>query len=198
LEDKFLVTHSGNMGVKQGLDVIVDAATLNRADDSMQFLLVGDGAVCGKIQRKVSELGLRNVRFLPLLKSRDFRGLLAASDVCLLTQQRSVSEIAFPSKIVTYLAAGRPVIASVNPECETAQTIRESRAGKNVAPEDGRALLDGILEMRGEDLQEYRRNAQEYATRRWSSARVLVHMERSLVSAATSTTPSLAPEGTAR
>jgi colanic acid biosynthesis glycosyl transferase WcaI len=198
LENKFLVTHSGNMGVKQGLDVIVDAAALNRADDSMQFLLVGDGAVCRTIRRRVAKLELHNVRFLPLLAAADFRGLLAASDVCLLTQQKSVSEIAFPSKIVTYLAAGRPVIASVNPECEIAATIRESGCGKVITPEDGMALLTAIQELRSADLHEYRQNAQEYASRRWSSARVLGHMEHSLVSAIASVTNSLAQEGTIR
>jgi colanic acid biosynthesis glycosyl transferase WcaI len=198
LEKKFLVTHSGNMGVKQGLDVIVDAAALHRSDDSVQFLLVGDGAVRASIQRRVAELELHNVRFLPLLDAADFRGLLAASDVCLLTQQKSVSEIAFPSKIVTYLAAGRPVIASVNPDCEIAETIRESRGGRIVAPEDATALLAAIQELQGADLSEFRRSGQEYAGQRWSSARVLGHLERSLVSAAASVTSSLAQEETIR
>jgi colanic acid biosynthesis glycosyl transferase WcaI len=194
LQNKFLVTHSGNMGVKQGLDVIVDAALLNRSDDSAHFLLVGDGAVCDRIRQRVAELELRNVSFLPLLEAEEFRGLLAASDVCLLTQQKSVSEIAFPSKIVTYLAAGRPVIASVNPSCEVAQTIRESGAGKIVAPEDGAALLETIQEFRSADLREYGQNAQEYANRRWSSARVLGHLERSLLSVITSAANSLSEE----
>ncbi len=198
LDDKFLVTHSGNMGVKQGLDVIVDAALLNRLDKSMCFLFVGDGAACGKIKRHVSELGLQNVMFLPLLESKEFRGLLAASDVCLLTQQRSVSEIAFPSKVVTYLAAGCPVVASVNADCEIAQTIRDSGAGRVVAPEDGGALLEAVQEFRMIDLQDYRRKAQEYANQRWSSARALGHMERSLISVVASEAGSMTQEGTIR
>jgi colanic acid biosynthesis glycosyl transferase WcaI len=198
LDKQFLVTHSGNMGVKQGLDVIVDAAVLNRADDSMQFLLVGDGAVRARIQRKVAELELRNVRFLPLLDATDFRGLLAASDVCLLTQQKSVSEIAFPSKVVTYLAAGRPVIASVNADCEIAETIRESGGGRIVAPEDAAGLLAAIMELQSTDLGDYGRCGREYASQRWSSARVLGHLERSLVSASASVASSLAQEGTIR
>ena len=67
LEDKFLVTYSGNIGVKQKLDVVIDAAALNRDDDSMLFLIVGDGSDCGRIQRRAAELELGNVRFLPLL-----------------------------------------------------------------------------------------------------------------------------------
>jgi colanic acid biosynthesis glycosyl transferase WcaI len=198
LDGKFLITHSGNMGVKQGLDVIVDAAALNRSDESIQFLFVGDGAVREGIQRRAAELHLPNVRFLPLLNETDFRGLLAASDACLVTQQRSVSESAFPSKIVTYLAAGRPIIASVNPDCEIARTVRESGAGTIVAPEDGQELLSAIQRLRSLDLGEQGKNAREYASRKWSSARVLEHLERCLVSAAALGADSLAQEGTIR
>jgi colanic acid biosynthesis glycosyl transferase WcaI len=192
LGDKFLVTHSGNMGVKQGLDVVLNAAALNRSDDSMAFLFVGDGADCGRIQRRAIEMKLQNVRFLPLLDQKDFRGLLAASGVCLVTQQQSVSEIAFPSKIVTYLAAGRPIIASVNPDCEVARVVRESRAGRVVDAEEPEALSFALQEMRAENLSTFRENAREYANLRWSSVRVLGHLEKSLMAAARSTMSSIA------
>jgi colanic acid biosynthesis glycosyl transferase WcaI len=195
LREKFLVTHSGNMGVKQGLDVILDAATLNRADDSMLFLCVGNGAECERIKRRAAELNLGNVRFLPLLDEKDFRGLMAASNVCLVTQQRSVSEIAFPSKIVTYLAAGRPMVASVNPECEVARITRESGAGKVVEAENPRALLEAVRELRNADLRKAGENARAYACMRWSSGRVLEHLERSLTAAAGSPMSSLAWKG---
>lgn len=195
LEDKFLVTHSGNMGVKQGLDVIVDAAALGRADGSTLFLCVGDGAECGRIKRRAAELELGNVSFLPLLDAKEFRGLLAASDICLVTQQQSVSEIAFPSKIVTYLAAGRPVIASLDPKCEVAQVMRESGAGKVVAAGDAAALLDAIHALRRGNLREAGENAREYACARWSSARVLGELERCLAAAAGSAMRPLASEG---
>jgi colanic acid biosynthesis glycosyl transferase WcaI len=198
LGDKFLVAYSGNMGVKQGLDVVVDAAALNRLDSSVFFLLVGNGADCARIQRRAADLNLDNLRFLPLLDERDFRGLLAASGICLVTQQQSVSEIAFPSKIVTYLAAGRPVIASVNPKSEVARITRESGAGRVVQAEDPDALLTAIRELRYSDLQELGRSAVEYASMRWSSARVLGHMERSLTATAAATVGSLAHEETTR
>jgi colanic acid biosynthesis glycosyl transferase WcaI len=192
LGEKFLVTHSGNMGVKQGLDVVLDAAALNRRDESALFLFVGNGADCQRIQRRAAGLNLHNVRFLPLLAEADFRGLLAASGVCLVTQQQSVSEIAFPSKIVTYLAAGRPVVVSVNPACEVARITRESGAGRVVNAENPEALLGAIRELRSSDLSKLRENAREYASRRWSSVRVLGHLERSLTAVAESAMGSLA------
>jgi colanic acid biosynthesis glycosyl transferase WcaI len=191
LQEKFLVTHSGNMGVKQGLDVILDAAALNRADDSMLFLCVGNGSDCDRIKRRAAEMDLGNVRFLPLLDARDFRGLMAASNVCLVTQLQSVSEVAFPSKIVTYLAAGRPIVASVNPECEVACITRESGAGRVVEAENPLALLDAVRGLRNADLRKAGENARAYACVRWSSERVLGHLERSLTVATGSQMSSL-------
>lgn len=195
LAEKFLVTHSGNMGVKQGLDVIVDAAALGRADDSTLFLCVGDGADSERIKRRAAELKLDNMRFLPLLDEKDFRGLLAASGICLVTQQHSVSEIAFPSKIVTYLAAGRPVIASVNPSCEVAHVVKESGAGRIAAAEDPKALLSAIDTLRRDGLRKAGENAREYACARWSSTRVLGELERCLAEAAVPGAESLVSEG---
>lgn len=184
LGDKFLITYSGNMGVKQGLGVVLDAAALNRSDRSTLFLLVGGGADHDRLQRRAAELNLSNVRFLPLLEQEDFRGLAAASGICLVTQQRSVSEVAFPSKVVTYMAAARPIIASVNPDSEVAQVIRESGAGKVVRAEDAEALLSAILDLRQNDLQGLGRAGREYARRRWDASRVLRHLEQSLAAVA--------------
>jgi colanic acid biosynthesis glycosyl transferase WcaI len=195
LGEKFLVTHSGNMGVKQGLDVVLDAAAFNRGDDSMLFLLVGNGADCERIQRRAAEMALRNVRFLPVLDEADFHGLLAASGVCLVTQQKQVSEIAFPSKIVTYFAAGRPIIASVNLSSEVARITRESGAGRAVEPENPKALLEAIRELRDEELRKMSENARAYASQRWSSQRVLGHLERTLTAVAGLGMSSLVKEG---
>jgi colanic acid biosynthesis glycosyl transferase WcaI len=195
LGEKFLITHSGNMGVKQGLDVVLDAAKLSQFDESTMFLFVGDGADCERIRQRSASMNLPNVRFLPLLNEEEFRGLLAASDICLVTQQHAVSGIVFPSKIVTYLAAGRPIVASVNTDCEVARITRESRAGKVVEAENPEALLAAIHDLRSEDLHKVGQNAREYANLRWSSARVLGNLEQSLMAAAGSAKAPMAQEG---
>lgn len=195
LGEKFLVTYSGNMGVKQGLNVVLEAAALNRVDDSILFLLVGNGADCDRLRHRAEELNLSNTRFLPLLEENDFRGLVAASNICLVTQQKSVSEVAFPSKIVTYLAAARPIIASVNPESEVAQITRESGAGKVVMAEDAGALLATIHDLRENDLKELGRSGRNYAQRRWAADRVLGHLEQRLALVAGCEISSVPQEG---
>lgn len=197
LGDRFLVTYSGNIGIKQRLDAMIDAAALNRNDDSILFLIVGQGADCARIQRKAAELELKNLRFLPLLEETEFRGLLAATDLCLLTQQKSASEIAFPSKLVTYLAAGRPVVASVNADGEVARVLRESGAGIAAPPDDAAALLRAILDLRAADLEQLGGRARAYASARWSPQRVFGQLEECLA-AATMAAPILPREEVAQ
>jgi colanic acid biosynthesis glycosyl transferase WcaI len=170
LQDKFLVTYSGNVGVKQALDVVVEAATLSRNDASIVFLIVGDGSDKARIEQMVLERELTNVRFLPLLDETDFRGLLSASGACVVTQRKSASEIAFPSKVVTYLG------------------------GLVCAAEDGEALLQLIGQMKDSDLEGLRHRAKEYASRRWSSERVLRCLEQNLNSVVTPDAATLMPE----
>lgn len=196
--DKFLVTYSGNMGVKQGLDVVLDAAALNRSDDSILFLLVGGGADYDRLRCRAANLNLSNVRFLPILDESGFRGLISASSICLVTQQKSVSEVAFPSKVVTYLAAARPIIASVNPDSEVAQVIGESGAGKVVRAEDAQALLSAIGDLRDNGLQGLGLAGRNYARRRWEANRVLGHLEQILAAVAASGIKAVPQEGVLR
>ena len=131
-ESPFVVAHFGNMGVKQGLDVVIEAAKISRDESGVVYLLVGDGAARPTLETNARELNLPNLRFLPLQPQDRFLELLAQSDVCLVTQQRAVSDIVFPSKVIMLLAAARPVIASVGTGSEVARVVAESGAGLTV------------------------------------------------------------------
>ena len=186
LEGRFLVVHSGNMGVKQGLDVILGAAKLTESDPSITYLIVGDGAARPELERKAEELDLKNIRFLPLQSWEMFQQMLAAADLALITQQKSVSDIVFPSKTVTLLAAGCPVIASVNGESEIARVVHASGAGVVVAPEDAQALANAVYALRRDDESRMIMSARgtRYAQEHWDGGRVLPAMEHEFMRAA--------------
>ncbi len=188
LDDRFLVVHAGNMGVKQGLEVIVRAAELSRSDPSIEFLLVGDGARRRFLEEEAQGRKLTNLRFVPLLPRSEFLELLAAADVCLVTQQRSVAEIVFPSKVITLLAAGRPIVASVNPQSEIAHVVDRSGGGIVVEPEDAAVLADAIRELRDDAsrLQSMGEQGRRHARDHWDRNRILPLMERELESLAAS------------
>jgi glycosyltransferase involved in cell wall biosynthesis len=69
-----------------------------------------------------------------------------AADVLLVNQRAAVLDMSLPSKLTTYFAAGRPVIAAVHRDGETASELQASAAGMVVAPEDPAALRDALRE----------------------------------------------------
>lgn len=147
LTEELVVLHAGNMGVKQGLDVVLDAADRTRSDARIMYVLVGDGAVRPQLERSARARKLTNVRFVPLLPQDRFLSLLSAADLCLVTQQHSVADVVFPSKVLTLLAAGKPVVASVAARSAVARVIEDAGAGVVVAPEDGVALADAVVRL---------------------------------------------------
>jgi len=179
LQGKFIVSHSGNMGVKQGLGVILDAAERSRERDDIRYVFVGDGAMRGQLQADARNRRLPNVIFLPILESSEFAEMLAATDIALVTQQRVVSDIVFPSKTVTLLSAGCPVVASVNSGSEVARAVLRSGGGLVVEPECGASLWSAIqgLVAAPSTLSEMRRRARDFAIESWDSQRTLPRME---------------------
>ncbi len=133
--------HSGNMGMKQGLDVVVEAAGL--APDVM-FILQGDGNARTGLETEVQRRDLGNVRFLPSLGSQDLANLLAAADVLLVTQRPSVTNMSLPSKLASYRSTGVPIVASVDAQSETARDVEDSRIGSIVPPGDPAALVAAV------------------------------------------------------
>ena len=175
LHDQFVVGHCGNMGVKQGLDLVLHAASRLRERRDITFILVGDGSMKSQLEQQASSLQLSNLRFLPLLDESSFSEMLAATDVGLIVQQSSVSDIVFPSKTVTLLSAARPVIASVNDKSEIGRTIRVSRGGVVIKPEDPDLLADAVRTFAAdkESRQAMGERGRQYAFKTWETSGVL-------------------------
>jgi glycosyltransferase involved in cell wall biosynthesis len=146
--DQPLITHIGSIGRKQGLQVAAQA--VNRDRTGSCWVLVGDGPERPDIERSAPA---GRMRFLPFLSRPDLADLLAASDVALLTQRRRVIESVIPSKLMTYMAAGLPVVASVHARSEAARLIRNAECGLVVEPESPGALRDAVAELMADPEQ---------------------------------------------
>jgi glycosyltransferase involved in cell wall biosynthesis len=138
--------HAGNMGHKQGLENVIECARLAAATaPSMLFAFVGDGNQRARLEALAERHRLTNVRFLPLQPEQVFPSVLAAADILLVNQRGSVAEMALPSKLTSYYAAGRPVVAAVAAGSETAREIAWSSGGIVAAPDNPAALLAALL-----------------------------------------------------
>ena len=179
-QDAVICLHAGNMGLKQGLTTIVESARLAvEADPKLKFVLMGDGSQRQTLLELCKRLHLPNVRFLPIQPPELFPSALAAADILLVNQRGSVTNMSLPGKLTSYFAAGRPVIAAVSPDSETATEIRNSGAGILVPPDQPTALLDAIRELTLDTGLQTRvsSNAQAYAITSMSPNQALFELE---------------------
>ncbi len=147
LGDEVMVLYAGNMGEKQGLELILEAAILTRHNPGLRYVLVGEGAARERLMDRARQLSLDSVRFLPLQSKERFPLLMAAADIHLVVQRRQASDLVMPSKLGNILAAGRPFIATALPETELGRVTLESRAGLLVPPEDAGSLARGLMDL---------------------------------------------------
>jgi colanic acid biosynthesis glycosyl transferase WcaI len=144
--DEFLAVYAGNLGVKQGLDVLIAAAQLLH-DARVRIVICGDGAQRGVLTEQIRTLQLPNVSLLPLQAGENYRELLADADLCFITQQSGSGNSFFPSKLLGLLAQSKPVITVADPESELAEAAVQAGFGVNIAPGNPREvaeLLDAI------------------------------------------------------
>lgn len=143
-EAEVVVLHSGNMGHKQALENVLEAADLARSDTRIRFVLQGDGNRRAHLEEMARRLALPNVTFLPLASNEEFANILVAADMLLVNQAGEVKDMSLPAKITSYFAVGVPVIAAVAAESETGREVAACGGGVVVAPEQPRALLDAV------------------------------------------------------
>lgn len=144
LADHVLVLHAGNMGTKQGLENVVEAARLaDTTEDKVTFILVGDGNQRARLERMAE--GVSSIRFVDVLEADKFGYALRAADMLLVNQIPGISEMCVPSKVLSYFSAGRPVIAAVDPDGITADDIRHSEAGVVIPAGEPARLLKEVV-----------------------------------------------------
>lgn len=144
LSGRFVVMHSGNMGLSQSLETIVEAAALLREDPSIHMVFQGEGVSRPALEARVRDLRLTNVTFLPFAPKERLSEAFAAADVFIISLQRGLAGYIVPSKLYGVLAAGRPYIAAVEDSCEVAELTRVHGCGVVVEPGQAGPLADAV------------------------------------------------------
>ncbi|MEO8481892.1 MAG: glycosyltransferase family 4 protein [Acidobacteriota bacterium] len=150
LVGKFVVMHSGNLGLSQGLETIIEAADRLKERPDIQFVFQGEGVSKPTLEALVRDRGLTNVRFLPFAPKASLGESFASADVFIVSLQRGLAGYIVPSKLYAILAAGRPYVAAVEETCEVASLTRTHDCGLVVDPGDAGQLADALVRLSGD------------------------------------------------
>ena len=150
----FRVIFAGNIGRFQGLEVFVDAMRklINRT--SIELIFVGEGAALSELKK--CAYGLKNIKFFPHQSVKTAKKMIADADLGIVSLVKGIYQFAYPSKTMTYLDEGCPLLVSVERESELADFVESSNVGVLCTPGCSQSIADAIY-MTYSDKTRYRR-----------------------------------------
>ncbi len=186
LEGKTVLLYSGNMGAKQGIELLAPIVASFEHDPRVHFLFCGDGAFRPTLESLVS--GRSNVTLLPLQPLERLNDLLNAADIHLLPQRAGAADLVMPSKLTGMLSSGRPVIATADRGTQVARVVAgetpDKACGLVVVAEDPSAFHAAVERLIADPALRTTlgANARCYAIRHLGRQQVLEQFERDLTS----------------
>jgi glycosyltransferase involved in cell wall biosynthesis len=143
-DDRFVITYAGNVGICQGLEHILEAASrLEEERPEVLFRFVGSGPVKEELQQEAERRSLDNVEFHPRVSLDEAAAHMAASDALLVPlADHEIYRSFIPSKLFDSMAAGRPVLLSVDGEARS--ILEDAKAGRYYPAENGQELTNNI------------------------------------------------------
>jgi colanic acid biosynthesis glycosyl transferase WcaI len=141
---QFLVLFAGTLGHVSGADVLVDVSRNLAHRPDVSLVCVGEGVLKEKIEQTAAAAGLQNLLVLPFQPAERVAEMHAAADATILTTQANYPDASVPSKLISYLAAGRPVICAADGASTAAQIVRDANAGVLAKPGNAESVTEAI------------------------------------------------------
>ncbi|WP_428820439.1 WcaI family glycosyltransferase [Microbulbifer sp. MCCC 1A16149] len=173
-EQDMVVLYSGNIGQKQGLEIVLEAAKAMESRPNVKFLLIGTGAFAGELQQAAKDKGLANIEFKPLQPWEDVPKILAMADVHLVVQKVGAADAVLPSKLTNILSAGGHALVTAEKNTELGK-IAEDHPGiyELVEPENTAAFIQGLERCLEKDTTQPNRVARNYACEYLNKDRII-------------------------
>lgn len=144
-EDKFLVTYAGILSPFQGLDDILNAAKLMKNHEDIIFYVVGDGMEKARLEKRVADEAITNLKILPLQPRSEYYNIVNSSDICIVTLDKRMTAPCMPGKFINILSLKKPLLACTPKENEVSRIINKNHCGIVVMPGCPESLANSIL-----------------------------------------------------
>ncbi|MGE6567066.1 WcaI family glycosyltransferase [Shewanella vesiculosa] len=159
-----IILYAGNMGNKQGLEIVLDAAKHFGTQHNIKFVMVGAGAYVDTLKAKAASLALDNVFFKPLHEWARVPEMLALADIHIVVQKKGAADAVLPSKLTNILSAGGHAIVTAEQHTELGQiALKYPTIYDCVEPENTTAFIDGLTKMLSRDLSSHNTVARQFA-----------------------------------
>lgn len=144
-KDKFYVSYSGNIGLSQNMELLLDVANeLQQTHQDIQFVLIGEGAALENVKRTVAEKKLENVHLLPFQPYEDISHVFSLGNVSLVISKPGTGAASVPSKTWSIMSASRPVLANFD-ENELKDIVEKNHCGIFTKAGDKEAFKQSII-----------------------------------------------------
>jgi colanic acid biosynthesis glycosyl transferase WcaI len=148
-EDHFVILYAGTIGLVSGAGVLLDAASSLRNRGNIRIVFIGDGPLVPDLKKQAEELGLNNVIFAPFQQREILSQVQAISDISVVSLGLGKGRTSVPSKVLGYMASARPILAVVDADSETANTVQRANAGWIIEPGNSEKIVELIRSMEG-------------------------------------------------
>jgi glycosyltransferase involved in cell wall biosynthesis len=183
-QNRFVVMFAGNLGMVQGLETVIEAARLLRDKPEILFALVGDGSDRSRLERLVAEYELDNVQFVGRHPASEMPAFMSGADALIVHLRPShIADHAIPTKILSYLAAGRPVVCATGGAA--AAVVASADAGLTSAPGDAAAIARSVTTLAAsgrDDRDRLGANGRRYLREHFNRDRIIDRYEEVLSS----------------
>ncbi|MEM6262551.1 MAG: WcaI family glycosyltransferase [Bacteroidota bacterium] len=159
--DQKVVLYSGNMGEKQGLEVVLDTAEM--MGPTVQFRMVGQGGIRNRLEAIAQKRNLQNVQFSDLVPLEELPELLNMADFHLVLQKKGATDLVMPSKLTGILSVGGVPIVTAEKNSSLRTLIEQEQIGLTADPEDAQALFHLLQRHLFDDLSPYQKRSRAYA-----------------------------------
>jgi colanic acid biosynthesis glycosyl transferase WcaI len=169
-----IIMYAGNIGHKQGLEIVLEAAEYFHEQTDIKFVLVGAGAYTETLIELSAKLMLTNVYFKPLQPWENVPQMLALADIHLVVQKKGAADAVLPSKLTNILSAGGHALVTAEPHTELgAIAAKHEGIFHCVEPENVTAFIDGITHLLNQDLATHNIVARKFAESNLAKDKIL-------------------------